>query len=825
LKISYNWLKEYLPDLLSPGEVAKILTSTGLEVESLDSWFPVPGGLKGLVIGEVRLVAPHPNASRLKITSVYIGGTELLSIVCGAPNVAAGQKVIVAPVGCTIYPIKGEPIAITRSKIRGEWSDGMICGEDEIGLGYSHEGILVLPSDAEAGLAARAYYGLEEDFILEIGITPNRSDALSHRGVARDVAAYLRKPFFENLHVSGTASGASASTTAFPSLTLVIEDPKDCLRFSGVLFEINNVGDTPAWMKERLGAIGVRPINIVVDITNYMLHDCGQPMHAYDRSRISGNCIIAGKLPDGARLQTLDGIERTLTSDDLVIKDAGGALGLAGVFGGLESSITGSTSQIFLECACFSPVAVRRTARRHGLSTDASFRFERGTDPELTLTALEKATELLVMYSGARVVSPVWDLYPQPHHPAKVLLRRSRLDTLTGHYIDSGQVNDILTSLGITISAHTEGTGAFEHWELEVPLFRVDVRREVDVIEEILRIYGYDNIPIPGQLRSSLPFVLAGEPEKVRKLGSDWLASRGLHEIVTNSLISSSFVVDEGPEPARTAVHLLNPLSRDMDVMRQSMLFTGLKAIVFNQNRRLSDLRFFEFGKTYAKTGRLFGEKNMLGLYLTGSGEASWAGMGGRTQSGFFELKGTIESLFKRMAVRAKEVEASETSKEKPPKPWLDSLLEWASPSRKVLASMGSVDAGLLDQMEIDTQVWYGEVDWDLALMVRDSSGILAKDIGRFPSATRDLSLRVPESVSYFFLKTLALGAGLDILSDLTVFDVFRGEKIGEGMKSYALRFHLESKDHTLTDGEMDICMETISSIFTKKANAEVRNS
>jgi len=824
LKISYNWLKEYLPDLLSPVEVASILTSTGLEVESLDSWYPVPGGLRGLVIGEVRSVIPHPNAPRLKITSVYMGEMEFLSIVCGAPNVAAGQKVIVAPAGSTVF-LRSEPIPIIRSKIRGEWSDGMICAEDEIGLGDSHEGILVLPADAEAGLAARDYYRLKEDFIFEIGITPNRSDALSHRGVARDVAAYLRKPFLGNLYVPGRASGWSSSTAASPSLTLVIEDPKDCLRFSGLLFEIKNLGDTPAWMKERLATIGVRPINTVVDITNYMLHDCGQPMHAYDRSRISGNRIIAGKLPDGARLQTLDGIERTLTSDDLVIRDSKGALGLAGVFGGLESSITGSTSQIFLECACFSPVAIRRTARRHGLSTDASFRFERGTDPELTLAALKKATELLVMYSGARVVSPVLDLYPEPHHPAKVLLRRSRLDTLTGHFIDSNQVNEILTSLGITISAHIEGVGASEHWELEVPLFRVDVRREVDVIEDILRIYGYDNIPIPRQLRSSLPFIPAGEPEKVRKLGSDLLASRGLHEIITNSLISSSFVADEGPEPARTAVHLLNPLSRDMDVMRQSMLFTGLKAIVFNYNRRLSDLRFFEFGKTYSKVGRLFGEKDMLGLYHIGSGEPSWAGKGDRSASGFFELKGTIESLFKRIAVRAKEVEVSETSKEKPPKPWLNSLLEWASPSGKVLASMGSVDARLLDQMEIDTQVWYGEVDWDLTLMVRDSSGILAKDIGRFPSATRDLSLRVPESVSYSFLKTLALGAGLDILSDITVFDVFRGEKIGLGMKSYALRFYLESKNHTLTDGEMDICMETISSIFTKKANAEVRNS
>lgn len=837
MKISYNWLQKFLQTSLTPNHLSEILTSTGLEVESLERWSEIPGALEGLVIGEVISVQKHPDADRLNITRVKLGEETLLQIVCGAANVAAGQKVVVAPVGATVHPLKGSPFLIKRSKIRGEWSEGMICAEDEIGLGPDHEGILVLPAESVAGELLTSLYAAGNDLVFEIGITPNRSDALSHKGVARDILAFIAAhkddaadPSAQvslpmNLSIAAYFKGILDTPAALTLLhsgsgspvKVVIENTADCIRFSGICLSGIRVAESPAWLQHNLRAIGLRPVNNIVDITNYICHDIGQPMHAYDLRQIKGGVIRAGNVAGGTSFITLDGITRTLHEADLMITDGEGPLGIAGVFGGLNSGIRNDTTEIFLESACFNPVSIRKTARRHGLKTDASFRYERGTDAGLTLEALELACQLILELGGGTISSMLQDVYPVPVVKAQVCLRRARLDSLLGIHIPSAQVSTILTGLGISILSHeplTAELSSAESWELSIPGFKTDVTREADIIEEILRIFGFNAIPAPVQLRSSLPYSSASDPERTREATADWLSAAGFNEIMTNSLSSSAYLQLKGPELAAQAVPVLNPLSSDLDVLRQSLLFSGLKAIAYNLNRKITNLKFFEFGKSYHKFSGRYDEQNHLALFLTGS-ELSDSWLAKDIPLNFYHLKGLVDSLLNRLNMGASTSEYTGL-------PWLKEALNW-NVKKKSLVTAGKVDPALLKEFGIESEVWYATIHWDELLKLRQNQPLVTTPVPRFPAVRRDLSLLLDRDVEFDTLRGLALQCGISILKRVSVFDVYAGDKIQKDKKSYALSFLLESTDHTLTDEEIDTAMKKIEKQLTEKAGAQVR--
>ncbi|HEY9559797.1 MAG TPA: phenylalanine--tRNA ligase subunit beta, partial [Anseongella sp.] len=606
MKISYNWLKEYISTDKTPGELATLLTGTGLEVESLEKIQVVPGGLEGLVVGEVLAKWPHPNADRLNLTRVNIGEAEPLQIVCGAANVAEGQKVAVALVGTTLYPLEGDPFQIKKSKIRGEASFGMICAEDEIGWGPSHEGIMELAEDAVPGTPLKKYFDLQEDWLIEIGLTPNRADAASHIGVARDVAAVLRKKV-------KLPSVEAFRETSGETITVQVDDPIACIRYSGLVISDIVVGESPRWLQERLQAIGVKCINNIVDITNYVLHETGQPLHAFDLDAVQGRKVVVKTLSEGTPFVTLDGIERKLSAEDLMICDASDAMCIAGVFGGIGSGIRENTSAIFLESACFNPVNVRRTAKRHGLKTDASFRFERGTDPNVTIYALKRAALLINEIAGGQIASAVIDHYPNKVHPAKVEFSMENACRIIGKQIPDKEIRAILEYLEIEVLREDAGI-----LTLAVPTARVEVTREIDVVEEVLRIYGYDHIEMPTKVNASLFY--SGKPDEaaMRHGIADLLSSKGFFEIMTNSLGSAahSALIPE-LDPA-AGVGILNPLSAELDQLRQSLIFNGLQAIAYNLNRRNSDLKLYEFGRIYERDGSGYREQKRLVLFVSG---------------------------------------------------------------------------------------------------------------------------------------------------------------------------------------------------------------
>lgn len=828
MKISYNWLQKYLETSLKAAELSAILTNTGLEVEAIELWSDIPGGLLGLIIGEVIDVKKHPEADRLNLTQVLTEAGTNLQIVCGAPNIAIGQKVVVAPVGTTIYPTKGSPVMITRSKIRGIWSEGMICSEDEIGLGDAHEGILVLSPVAIPGELLTSHLSVTADQVFEIGITPNRSDALSHKGVARDVLAYLHahKPLNAENSELRYASESIDSPSAMPILeaskeashliSLSIDSPDECIRFSGIVIADLKVMPSPAWLQNSLKAIGIRPINNIVDATNFILHDMGQPMHAYDLREIKGGAIRASRLSGINSFTTLDGVERKILDSDLMICDAHGPLGIAGVFGGLNSGIKDDTTAIFLESACFNPVSIRKTARRLGLKTDASFRFERGTDADMTLAALEKACKLILEIAGGKIGSELQDIYPVKKLPVEVNLRREKLDALIGSHIESEQVKAILSGLGIGLLKYTPDTdGQLESWLLSIPLFKVDVTREADVIEEVLRIYGFNAIQAPTQLRSSLPFTLKVDPEQVRETAANWLSAAGFNEIMTNSLSSSLYLELKGPELSNEAVHVLNPLSNDLDVLRQTLLYSGLKMVAYNHNRKIENLKCYEFGKTYHKLEGKYQERNQLSLFLSGNDfPESWI-IESRPVN-LYHIKGYIDSLLKRLDVPV--VSRSVNTIE-----WLTESLSWDR--RKVsIGHAGLVSQVLLKTFGIHTDVWYVTLNWDNVLKSRNDEKLLTTAIPRFPAVRRDLSLLIDKELEFSKLKSVALQAGIAILKEVDLFDVYEGDKIESGKKSYAMRFMLECADHTLTEIEIDEALNKLIKQLSEKTGAIVRN-
>jgi len=805
MKISINRLKEYIHLTESPAEIAALLTQSGLEVESIDSFVSVPGGLEGMVIGEVLTCEKHPDADKLSLTTVAIGPDQVSQIVCGASNVAAGQKVVVATVGATLYPSNGEPFEIKKAKIRGQVSEGMICAEDEIGIGTSHAGIIVLDTDLPNGTPASAYFEVTQDQILEIGLTPNRADAASHLGVARDLKALVRRSLClpEEKALPVEAQG--------PAVQVVVDKTDDCPRYAGVVLTNIQVGPSPQWLQHFLRFLGLEPINNVVDITNYILHDLGQPLHAFDAAKIGEGKIRVGKLPKGSTFVTLDGKERKLSGEELMICDPKGGMCIAGVFGGAVSGVSDQTTSIFLESAYFSPDVIRKGSQVHGLKTDASFRFERGTDPNMPVYALKQAVILLQRYAGAKVASEIIDVYPEPKQDVRIPVNFGHINRLIGKVIEPTEVVAILESLEIAVSELTA-----EGFVATVKPYRVDVTREADIIEEVLRIHGFQQVLLSEALRTDY---LAEHPVKdVAKLQyrlTELLANQGYFELVTNSLTSPKYVEKAGFLDASTTVEIYNKLSEDLGVMRQTLLFSGLEVVAHNINRRQTDLKCFEFGTIYQKKAEGgYKESRRLAIFQSGNRSSeSWVEPA--KPFGFTDLYATVTRILERLNVEASEVEVIETA------PFAYGLS--LKLGEKVLATIGLVEEKQLKLAEVRQEVWYAELDWDL--LAKKSSGLKKfQELSKFPEVRRDLSLVLDKEVSFARVKVVAEKAGGKLLKRLDVFDVYQGDKLEAGKKAYALSFILQDQENTLTDKEIEKTMSNLIHAFQSQVGAIIRS-
>ncbi len=814
MKISYNWLKTYLNINLPAKEVSEILTDCGLEVEAIELISPIKGGLKGIVVGEVKSKEKHPDADRLNITTVDVGTGTLLNIVCGATNVETGQKVLVATIGSLLYPTNGEPFEIKKSKIRGQISEGMICAEDEIGLGNSHEGILVLDKSAIIGIPAKTHFKLEDDQVFEIGLTPNRADAASHIGVARDLAAFFNYQALQNnttpLELELPDVKTFSNDTTEKKIDVRVEDPAACPRYSGISITGVNVTDSPDWLKIRLKAIGLKPINNIVDISNFVLHELGQPLHAFDSDKITGEKVIVKKMPAKTKFKTLDGIERELNNEDLMICNVTDPMCIAGIFGGLESGITEKTRNLFLESACFDPVHIRKTAKRHGLKTDASFRFERGTDPTITVYALKRAAMLIKEIAGGQLSSDIIDIYPTKVESFKIALSYKNCDELIGKEIDRKLIRNILISLGIEIIS--EGPDALL---LAVPPFKVDVKREVDVIEEIVRIYGYNNIELPTHLRSSLSYSAQPDPEKTQDLLSELLSNNGFHEILTNSLTKATYTGGIDEFDKSSTIELLNPLSSDLGILRRTLLFSGLEAISYNINRKNQDLKFYEFGKSYLKTAEgKCRENKHLSLFLTGKKEKeNWNGQS--RESNFYSLKGYTTLLLTRLGLNDLKYETN-------PNGLLTENISGFSGKKQVL-TFGKIKKVLLKPFDIRQEVFYADFNWDIILELIKKQKTAVKEIPKSQTVRRDLALMLNRQVSYEQLEQIAFQTERKLLKEVNIFDVYQGDKLETGKKSYALSFILQDENETLTDIQIEKIMERLMKAYTEKAGAVIR--
>lgn len=798
MKISYNWLKQFIHTDKSPEELSQILTGIGLEVESLETVQAIPGGLEGLVIGYVKERVQHPNADRLSVTKVDVGNGEDLQVVCGAPNVAAGQKVVVATVGITVHPLTGEPFKINKSKIRGEVSEGMICAEDEVGLGKSHDGIMILDADAQVGSLAKDYFKLNDDYLFEIGLTPNRADAASHLGTARDIAAFLKMGI-----IKPDVSAFKVDNHDL-HIDVVVENADACQRYSGVTISGVEVKESPKWLKEKLAVIGIRTINNVVDVTNYVLHGLGQPLHSFDADAIKGGKIIVKTGLEGTVFKTLDDVERKLSADDLMICNAEEPMCIAGVFGGAESGVKESTKNIFLESAYFNSVSVRKTSKRFGLKTDASFRFERGTDPDITVFALKYAALLIKEVAGGSISSDILDFYPAPLQPYNVEVSYKSIDRLIGKSIPQEEIKAIITALDIEIVTETT-----EGLSLIVPPYRVDVTRDVDVIEEILRIYGYNNIEIPTQIRASLN--TSGRPDKdtIQNAISDTLSANGFNEIMSNSLTKSVYAenIDE-------AVKILNPLSSDLDIMRQTMLYSGLEAVAYNQNRRNADLKLYEFGKIYNLRDGKYVENQRFALFLTGATQAeNWNSKS--TAITFYNLKAIIDGLMSRLNINDFTVDDANDNN-------LTYGLTYAR-GNKALVTFGTVNKAALKKADVDKEVFYADFNFDAIIGLVKKNKIIYQEVSKFPAVRRDLSMLIDKGVSFQQLKQIAQKTERKLLKAVNVFDVYQGDKLPAGKKSYALSFVLQDEEKTLTDKAIDAIMQKLIANFGKEAGAEIR--
>lgn len=820
MKISYKWLKEYVDFDLSPEEVCAALTSTGLEVDALEEVQTIKGGLKGLYVGKVLTCEQHPNSDHLHITTVDLGKGEPQQIVCGAPNVAAGQKVIVADLGCVLYDGDKE-FVIKKSKLRGVESNGMICAEDEIGVGTSHDGIIVLPEDAPVGQPAAEYYNLESDWLIEVDITANRADALSHYGVARDLNAWLvsngkpstlHRPDCKDFHVDDNSL----------PIDVTIENTEACKRYACVSLTGVEVKESPEWLKDKLNIIGLRPINNIVDITNYVMMAYGQPLHCFDADMVTGRHIIVKDKNEGKKFITLDGVEHTLGEHDLAICNAEEPMCIAGVFGGKGSGTYETTKNVVLESAYFHPTWIRKSARRHGLSTDASFRFERGIDPEGTIYALKQAAILCQQLAGGKVSMEIRDEYPTPMTPAKVSLSYDYVDSLIGKKIGKETIKSIVTSLEMTIDSETESG-----LELTVPAYRVDVQRPCDVVEDILRIYGYNNVEIPTQLKSSL--VIKGDEDKKYKmlnLVSEQLVGAGFREILCNSLTKAAYYDGLASVPTESLVNIINPLSSDLNVMRGTMLFGGLESIVRNANRKYPNLRFFEVGNCYSYNKekhedenplRAYTEENHLALWMTGKRiEGSWIHADENTS--FYELRANVDNIFARVGLTPQMTVVEHSDSD-----LFASALKVMTRGGKVICEMGIVSRAIQKRFGIQNEVFYADINWAQLCKAVKKHAVHYEEVSKFPAVSRDLSLLIDTKTEFAEIERIARNTEKKLLKSVELFDVYEGKNLPEGKKSYAVNFILQDPDKTLNDKAIDAIMNKLINNIKKQLGAELR--
>ncbi|MEE4214666.1 MAG: phenylalanine--tRNA ligase subunit beta [Bacteroidales bacterium] len=816
MKISYNWIREYLKTDKRAEELNPILTSIGLEVEAMEDWMSVKGGLKGVVSGQVKTCSKHPGADKLFVTTVDTGTGEKLRIVCGAPNVREGQKVLVATPG-SVLDYRGKAIEIKRSKIRGEISEGMICAEDELGLGDSHEGIMVLPDDTPPGIPAHELFPVEYDTVYEIGLTPNRIDSGSHFGVARDLNAYFN--LFKASRVSLPDVDSFRTDNNSRPIPVTVENETDCIRYSGLTISGADVRESPLWLQNRLRAIGLTPLNNVVDITNYVLHESGQPLHAFDADKIAGNRVIVKNLPDKTSFTTLDNEERELSGNDLMICDEEKGLCIAGVYGGKGSGVTAKTANIFLESACFNPIAIRKTARRHDLHTDASFRFERGSDPNITIWALKRAALLIKELAGGKISSEIVDVYPNKVDGPVVELSFSNITRLAGKEIDKRDIKKILASLDIEISE--EGGDILS---CKVPTYRVDVTREADIIEEILRIYGYNNIEFTNKVNSTLSFFDKPNKEKVINTVSDMLSGAGFTEIMSNSLNPSAWYRESPDFDNRKLLILANPLSSDLDCMRQSLLYGGLSAISRNINRQNPDLRFYEFGICYfkkekenpGKTVENYHEELSLDLFITGNKKPeNWNVQGEKTD--FYSIKSIIEIILRKLGFDLDAMSLKERKQD-----YYSEGLEMSIKGDD-LVHFGKISRHYLDRQDVKQDVYYGHIKFDRVLEKLKEHSIYFSELPKYPSVRRDLALLVDRSVSFEQIRSIAYKTEKNLLREVGLFDVYESENLGKNKKSYAVSFILRDNKRTLTDKIIDKVMAKLIKAFETESGAQIR--
>ncbi len=818
MKLSHKWLKEYVEFDKTPEEMDRILTDCGLEVEGIEKVQSIKGGLEGIVIGEVKTCEQHPNADKLSKTTVDVGGDRLLDIVCGAPNVAAGQKVLVATVGTTLYAGE-DSFKIKKSKIRGEVSEGMICAEDELGLGKSHDGIMVLEADAKVGIEARNHFNIEDDFVYEIGLTPNRSDATSHIGSARDVVAVLN-----HMNQNKEASLKMPSVEDFKvdntdlNIEIEVEDEAACPRYSGVTLTNLKVGESPEWLKNYLEAIDIRSINNLVDITNFVMLETGQPLHAFDAKAVTGNKVIVKKMAKDATFVTLDDEERKLSGEDLMICNTEEGMCIGGVFGGSKSGVSEETTSIFLESACFDPKTIRLTSKFHTLKTDASFRFERGTDPNATVYALKRAALLMKEIVGGVISSEVKDFYPNPVAPIEIDVKYKNVDRLIGKSIDREQIKSILADLDIQVVNETE-----EGIRVAVPTIKVEVTREADIIEEILRVYGMNHIHFTDQVHSALAFSKKPNPEKFQNMVADYLSANGYAEGMNNSLTKSSYYLNDENYDEKTLVRMLNPLSSDLDVLRQSLLFGSLENLVYNINRKEPNVKLYEFGKTYqfknpeAETvTKRYQEEKHLAVILSGQEKLeNWNH--DKKEIDFFFVKSMVQRILTKLQFNAKEITAEKTSN----KQFKEGLV--ISVRKKPVVEFGELSTKLLKSFGIKQKAFYADFNWENIMKLSKQFDVQMEEIVKFPIVRRDLALVVDKSVSFGEIEAIARKAEKNILKSVGLFDVFEGKPLEEGKKSLSINFFLQDSKKTLNDKQIDKLMNRLIMLYEKELGALIR--
>ena len=808
MKISYNWVKQFIQLDWNAEKTGELLTDLGLEVEGIEKYESVQGGLEGIVIGHVLTCVQHPNADRLKITTVNIGSGEHLQIVCGAPNVAAGQKVPVATVGTTLYDAEGKGFKIKKGKIRGEASHGMICAEDELGLGESHDGIMILDDALVPGTLASEVFAIENDDVFEIGLTPNRADAMCHHGVARDLKAGLLQQDIQIELITPSTSSFRVDNRTL-KMDVDVEDKTLAPRYCGVTISGIQVKSSPEWLQHRLKAIGLTPKNNVVDVTNYVLHELGQPLHAFDANYISGNKISVKTLETGTKFTTLDEVERELHEDDLMICDAEKPLCIAGVFGGLKSGVTEQTTNIFLESAYFNPVSVRKTAKRHGLNTDASFRFERGIDPNITEYALKRAALLIQELAGGEITSDVTDSYPTKIEDFQVRVSYENVAKLIGEELPKETIKNILSSLEIKINSVTDGGLG-----LTIPAYRVDVQREADVIEEILRVYGYNNIKFDEKWHTSISNISRFEDYKLQDVVGTQLVSQGFYEIMANSLTTPSYVSLSEQLKEEHNITMLNPLSNDLSAMRQSLLFSGLEAVSHNINRRQADLKFFEFGKTYHAYNEERTENKHLSVLITGNTTAETWRQSNAT-SDFFYAKGIVTTILARLGLNSLKVSPSKNDI------FSEGLM--LSLGKTKLVEFGIVKRSILKAFDIKQEVIYADFNWDNVIEVAKNRKVKFKAIPKFPMVRRDFALLIDEATTFAEIDAIAKQSERNLLKEVNLFDVYQGDNLPKGKKSYAVSFTLQDEHKTLTDKQIDKIMNKLQQSFEKQLGAELR--